>query len=110
MLDKKLILFDSPDDGEDHSPYLTELLELQAEYVSKYIVKVEAPNLEGKHDDLSDALVRMVWCATVNCSKQNSFAGVSTPRGGVSRFGRQPMRRTKGGTHPDRQITNKRRR
>ena len=109
MLDKKLILFDCPEDGEDHSAYLTELLELQAEYVSKYIVKVEAPNLEGKHDDFADALVRMVWCATLNCDKQNAFAGVSSPRGGVSRFGRQPMRRTKGGSHPSRQIDKRRR-
>lgn len=109
MLDKKLVLYDCPEEGEEHSEYLTEMLELQAEYVSKYIVKVEAPNIEGKHDDFADAIVRMVWCATLNETQRHVFTGVSSPRGGISRFGRQPMRTQRGGSHPDRQPPKRRR-
>ena len=71
MLDKKITLFDWPiPDGDDHSAHIAELLELQGEFISKYIIKVEAPKIEGKHDDLSDALIRMVWTATNNSTKR----------------------------------------
>ena len=67
MYDRRLVLFDWPvstDPAYPHCPYLTELLELQAETQTKYITIVEAPNMEGRHDDMSDALVRMVWMAS----------------------------------------------
>ena len=108
MLDKKLVLYDFPiPDGEDHSIHIAELLELQAEYLSKYIIKVEAPNIEGKHDDFSDAIVRMVWCAINNTAKRVSVTG-SRRRSGPSvsasgRFGRQTFRGiTRKGSHPSR--------
>lgn len=70
MLDKKLVLFDWPvPNGKEHSDHIAELMELQAEVLSKYIIVVEAPKIEGKHDDFADALVRMVWVATNNTSK-----------------------------------------
>ena len=70
MLDRKVSLYDSPvPDGEEHSPLIAELLEFQSEVVSKYIIKVEAPQIAGKHDDMSDALVRMVWCASNSLGK-----------------------------------------
>jgi hypothetical protein len=76
MLDRRLVLFDHPiPQGKEHSDYITELLELQAEAVSKYVVLVEAPNLEGKHDDYADALVRMVWCATSHTTTGKSVQG-----------------------------------
>jgi len=55
---------DDPKEEEGPISYLQELLELQATIKSKYIVEVKAPNLVGKHDDRSDALVRMVWLAS----------------------------------------------
>ena len=108
MLDKRIVLYDWPiPDGDDHSAHITELLELQAEYISKYIIKVEAPNLEGKHDDLSDALVRMVWTATNNSTKRVILAGSSGQRGGApvssGRFGRPAFKNiTRKGSHPSR--------
>jgi intein/homing endonuclease len=42
---------------------VTELLTLQAQQKSKYIVQVAAPEREGEHDDLSDSLARMVYIA-----------------------------------------------
>lgn len=45
------------------SELVTEILTLQAQQKSKYIVKVEAPDREGEHDDLSDSLARMVYIA-----------------------------------------------
>jgi intein/homing endonuclease len=46
-----------------HSPLISELLELQASSGGKNIVVVKAPNTAGKHDDVSDALVRSVMLA-----------------------------------------------
>jgi len=114
MLDRRLVLYDWPiEDGEEHCDYIQELLELQAEMVSKYIVLVEAPQVEGKHDDYADALIRMVWTATKHSRKVISFAGA---RGGMA--GRGVQRKTLatptgaalarararlGGSHPARQ-------
>jgi hypothetical protein len=42
---------------------VTELLTLQAQQKSKYIIQVAAPEREGEHDDLSDSLARMVYVA-----------------------------------------------
>ena len=118
MLDKKMTLYDWPiPDGDDHSAHIAELLELQAEFISKYIIKVEAPKVEGKHDDLSDALVRMVWVATNNSAKRVVLAGhrrgnmgPSASSGAGSRFGRVPTSlKGRTGSHPDRQIPKKRR-
>lgn len=70
MFDKRLALYDHPiPDGKSHCGYVRELLELQAQVISKYITLVEAPNVEGKHDDRSDALVRMVWLASQHMAK-----------------------------------------
>lgn len=111
MLDRRLLLFDWPlEPGEEHCDYIRELLELQAEYKSKYVIKVEAPNMDGKFDDYSDALVRMTWCATQNNLRRHTVVGSRGQRygripesTGVS-FGRTPGRRPSGGTHPDRQV------
>lgn len=43
---------------------ITELLKLRATSYSKYIISVEAPEIKGVHDDLSDAFARSVYCAT----------------------------------------------
>lgn len=81
MWDKKLVLYDFPiKPNENHCSYIQELLELQAQHQTKYITIVEAPNIDGKHDDRSDALVRMVWLASNKLSKQVSFGRVGFPR------------------------------
>jgi hypothetical protein len=48
---------------ETDTTLVKELLSLKAEQKSKYIIKVEAPETEGAHDDLSDSLARMVYIA-----------------------------------------------
>ena len=80
LLDRRLVLFDHPSsDASDHEAYLEELLELQAEIESKYVIKVAAPNIEGKHDDYSDAFVRMLWVASQHAAGKTIIIG--------SRFG-----------------------
>lgn len=49
--------------GKLHSPMIQELLELQSRSGGKNITIVEAPNIAGKHDDVSDALVRSLSLA-----------------------------------------------
>jgi hypothetical protein len=46
------------------SPLIMELLELQASTNGKNIITVEAPNVPGKHDDMSDSLARSILLAT----------------------------------------------
>lgn len=111
IYDKRLRLYDWPlpdkTSHETHSPLIAELLTLQAEFQSKYVTVVEAPT--GKHDDLSDALARMVWCASQNIGKPTYLSG-SNPRGSVQSVANNAaMRRAylkamrPGGTSPDRQ-------
>lgn len=116
MFDERLRLFDwpKPTDTEGgkkmHSPHIQELLELQAETQTKYITTVEAPQGQGKHDDMSDALVRMVWAASQNIGKNPYLAGSRAKqqqgRGGMSpQAARQAFLKAKrvGGSSPDRQ-------
>jgi hypothetical protein len=72
MYYKQLALYDYPIpqagdnqtwEGIRHSPLITELLELQSTSGGKNINIVEAPKVTGKHDDMSDALVRSVSLA-----------------------------------------------
>lgn len=106
MFAHRLRLYDAPPPGEDHSPYIAELLTLQEEQHSKYVITVEAPQVEGMHDDRSDALVRMVWLATTHKSKVLSY-GRKAPHGRAAPSQvRQAHARRKarlGGSHPSRQ-------
>lgn len=117
MFDKRLRLFDwplpkTPDGGKQlHSPHIQELLELQAATTSKYVTVVEAPQGQGKHDDMSDALIRMVWAASQNIGKNPYLAGMGSKpqqRGGPAphpRAARQAFLKAHrvGGSSPDRQ-------
>ena len=80
MWEKWLVLYDWPlpkDSGlSPHCPYITQLLELQAEYKSKYVTIVAAPAMADKHDDMADALVRMVWLASQSLNKAQFIGGV----------------------------------
>ena len=114
MFDRKLTLFDWPiPHDKDHCDYIQELLEMQAEYKSQYVVVVEAPNIEGKHDDYTDALVRMVWCATQSSVKNKMIIGgpgSSNPRAfrnpSGAYFGASPASKLKSrsGSDPSRQV------
>lgn len=78
MLDNKLRLYDSrkPEfKGEDgRKDYISELLELQAKFHGKYRIEVQAPRLEGKHDDMSDAIARSVDLAYAKLTDQKFLA------------------------------------
>lgn len=108
MWDKKLVLYDHPiPQNEQHCAYIAELLELQAQYHSKFVTTVEAPNIDGKHDDLSDALVRMVWLASNRLSKSFHVAGANRQHGApLSGHARLAMRARllQSGSHESRQI------
>lgn len=73
MYNKQISLYDYPKytseissdlESKRRSPLIAELLELQVTSVSKNIISVEAPNIQGKHDDQSDALVRSILLAS----------------------------------------------
>ena len=107
MLDRKVMLFDNT--NGDRAGYLQELLELQAEYESKYVVKVEAPKIEGKHDDYSDALCRMIWIAAQSATNKAVLFGNRTgailnpsrfPSGNLTAF----QRARQSGSHESRMI------
>ena len=115
MWDKRLLLYDwpKPDPSDttagDHCPYISEILSLQAEYKSKYVTKVRAPNIKGRHDDMSDALVRMVWCASQNLAKPLHISGArnrSKSKNSVNPVQQHQARLRAlrpGGSSPDRQ-------
>ena len=89
MWDRKLSLYDKPNADTDGSEsYLKELLELQAKVESKHIVTVQAPQVQGKHDDMSDALVRMVWLASNNIGKERYIAGSRIGRNSYQNSGK----------------------
>jgi len=116
MFDKRLMLYDWPiPDGASHCEYIAQLLELQAEYKSKYVTIVQAPKVAGKHDDLADALVRMVWKASQHVGKVIAMGGYA-PRPGVpqnvQRVAQRAMMQARRkafqtGSSPDRQVPKK---
>lgn len=110
MFDSKLKIYDEPtEDG--HADYIHELLELQATQVSKYVIEVEAPQTDGKHDDYSDALVRMCWLATKDSNKKVIISGTrgNIYASGNTRFGRSTTK-TRSGSHESRQLPQNNRR
>lgn len=108
MWDQKLSLYDFPiQPNEAHCPYVQELLELQAVHHSKFVTTVEAPNIDGKHDDMSDALIRMVWLASNRLSKSHHLASAQRGQGSlIPPYARLGMRRKilLSGSHESRQI------
>lgn len=116
MLDEKLVLYDAPIlDGHEHCFYIEELLELQAETESKYVISVQAPQIEGKHDDASDALMRMVWTATQHLQTKAVIMGSRAYQNGTAQ-NQRPMsgnlanllKLRRGGSHESRAIPQRR--
>ena len=88
MWDQKVKLYNQENyETEGHEPYIAELLELQQTVHGKHLITVEAPKAKGKHDDMSDALVRMAWLASNSIGKGRYFASGSKG----SRQYRHPM-------------------
>ncbi len=80
IFDKKLALYNWPrPQGAKHSPFIQELLSLQAQQMSKNIVVVAAPETAGHHDDMSDAFVRSVWLSSERLRTQKVVYGGSRP-------------------------------
>lgn len=123
MFDQRIVLYDWPvPQGQDHCPYIMELFDLQVTYKSKHLFEVEAPPVQGKHDDMSDALVRMSWLATQFMSKRKFSSssrvfhedvplslpgGLRIPRAAVSRSGEELYHRYKSlqsGSSEERQV------
>lgn len=66
------------EDKEGHRVYdselVAQLLKLQAEQRTKYLINVHAPERAGEHDDLADSLARMVYLAYENKGKGMSHS------------------------------------
>lgn len=114
MFDHRLGLFDFPiPENKEHCPYIEQLLELQAEYKSKYVTIVEAPKVAGKHDDLADALVRMVWVASQHAGKVVSLGrtlpgqNANTARAANRALMDARRKALRSGSSPERQIPRK---
>ena len=105
MFDHRLVLFDWPRSETDakhkHSPFISELLQLQAEQMSKNLVLVQAPKQSGYHDDMSDAFVRSVWLSSQRMASIKYVAGTSpgmlglTPTNGGMSMARYHAKRAK---------------
>lgn len=52
------------DTNKKYGPFVSEVLQLQSQFISKYITMVFAPQMEGYHDDRSDSFARSLWLAT----------------------------------------------
>lgn len=119
MFDKRLALYDWPiPDKKDHCEYIEQIIELQAEYKSKYVTIVSAPKAAGKHDDLADAIVRMVWLASKHVGHTAILAGGGMHRKSpvisqmAQRVAVRSLMRTKqkamqSGSSPERQVPKK---
>ena len=78
MIDKKLRLYDYPKpEGKKHSPFITEMIGLQAEQMARNIVIVGAPSTPGSHDDMSDAFVRAAWLSAERMRTQKHVYGTN---------------------------------
>lgn len=98
------------EDG-DLCGYIEELLSLQEKKISRNISKIEAPRVDGQHDDRSDALVRMVWLAAQRLGSTKFISGGRSSSAGraamdMRRQHRMRKRRNAylGGSHPSRQV------
>jgi len=63
--------------GNKHSPFIQELLTLEARIKTKNIIEVQAPESGGYHDDMSDAFVRAVWLTSERMRNQKTVYGGS---------------------------------
>jgi hypothetical protein len=112
IFDRRIVLYDFPipqvGSGK-HSPLIAELLTLQATQITKNQVIVEAPQTQGFHDDLSDALVRAFWLSLERLGNQKIVASGARMQPGMppaprysTSTGYQVARMRNHGVHTDR--------
>lgn len=100
----------------EHLEYIQEILELQATYKSKYVVEVEAPKTDGKHDDMADALARSIYLASQHLGKMKHIARTQRNMDPNQSRVNSQVRRTNhrkrllGGSDPKRQVRKRGRR
>lgn len=63
------------------SPLVQEMLTLQKQVLPNYLIRVEAPKIEGFHDDISDSFARMVWAAYTRGVGESPKKIITTNRG-----------------------------
>jgi hypothetical protein len=89
LFDERIALYDWPiAPGAKHSPFITELLNLQAQQMSKNVIIVAAPETVGQHDDVSDAFIRSAWLSAQQMTNHKMLMG-SSP--GVRASSSSPM-------------------
>ena len=79
MFDRRIVLYNwpLPKEGEaktKNSPLIEELLSLQAKQMARNQIIVEAPQITGAHDDVSDALIRAIWLSLERLGNQKIVA------------------------------------
>lgn len=82
IIDEAIILYDDHEgkiiEEGKYGPFISEIIGLESQYVSKYITIVQAPKGEGFHDDRCDSFVRALWCATQFLNKNVTMFNNST--------------------------------
>lgn len=95
--------------SNQHSPLIKEILELQSYSGGKNIIVVEAPNVAGKHDDISDALVRSIFLASEYIREnpgvlENSYRSLMIQGPGVNDYGFNQYHRLRARLHGPKPI------
>jgi hypothetical protein len=114
IFDRRLVLYDFPiKETEKHSPFIDELLFLQARQTSKNQIIVEAPQATGYHDDVSDAFIRAVWLTNERIGDPKIISGTGVSGASAARYatihGYQRMRMRSHGVMTDRMVPKQRR-
>lgn len=100
----------------EHYEYIEEILQLQATFKSKYVIEVQAPQTDGKHDDLADALARSIYLASQHLGKMKHIAGQgrnadpNQPQVAAKIRRMNHRKRLMGGSDPKRQVSRRSRR
>lgn len=65
MYDQRLVICNLPQVGtSQQSALVSDLLNLEARFVSRNVIDVKAPDMRGYHDDRPDSAVRSIWLAS----------------------------------------------
>ena len=81
MYDQRVVLPTLPIVKNGKSALVSELLDLEAEFRSRNVIDVHAPDIKGYHDDRSDSLVRSVYMAAQRMQKTKKAAPPMLPSG-----------------------------
>jgi len=79
-IDRRLRLFNVKPNAEEDDEIIDEILKLQVKQFSKNVISVEAPKIQGQHDDRADAIMRSIWLAS-EAMKNGTITGKSNSLG-----------------------------